>query len=72
MPVEISVKEMLPDAVPVSAKDVMVLLANVKQTNASVTKRAVLNHNLGLIHIATQLIMSIVLYISCKLYGLKL
>ena len=41
MPVEIHVKEMLLGAVLVSAKDVMVLLASVKRTNASVTKLAV-------------------------------
>ena len=44
VPVEISVKEMLLDAVPVAAKDVMVLLASVKKTNASVKKSVVLNH----------------------------
>ena len=48
MPAEIHVKEMLLDAVLVSAKDAMVLLASVKRTNAFVTRRVVLNHNLNL------------------------
>ena len=41
VPVGISVKEMLPDAVPVSAKDVMDPLASVKRTNAFVTRNVV-------------------------------
>ena len=44
VPAEIHVKEMLLDAVLVSAKDVMVLLASVKRTNAFVTSHVVLNH----------------------------
>ena len=48
VPAEIHVKEMLLAAVLVSAKDAMVLLASVKRTNAFVTRRVVLNHNLNL------------------------
>ena len=42
VPVGINVKETLLDVVPVSAKDVMDLLASVKRENASVTRHAVL------------------------------
>ena len=41
VPVGISVKEMLLDVAPVSAKDVMVPLASVKKTNAFVTRDVV-------------------------------
>ena len=41
VPAGISVKEMLLAVVPVSAKDVMVLLASVKKTNAFVTRHVV-------------------------------
>ena len=44
--VGISVKEMLPDAVPVSAKDAMDPLASVKRINAFVTRNVVLNHKI--------------------------
>ena len=47
VPAVISVKEMLPDAAPVSAKDAMDLLASVKRTNAFVTRNVVPNHNLN-------------------------
>ena len=44
VPVEIHAKEMLLDAVLVSAKDAMVLLASVKKINASAKSPVVLNH----------------------------
>ena len=41
VPVEINVKEMLQDVVPVSVKDVMDLIANVKVITACVTRHVV-------------------------------